>query len=248
MVDETLTTNAEYSRTHMGEDVKTSSAEHTREVRCVVWRLPGIELKAELRAALARPGFSVVEVTDQFAALAHAVMLTQSAAASARSLVVVVLVDPIKLEDSLALVKALTTYVPKAAVWMYEDSTVSLHSGTPQLRAIKPSDIQTWRVAMQQMADEASRELEVKVVARQEDLSSKPGSVIAPASKEVEPKRLLNDEELALLLSLDEGGGGAGGAGGVGGMGAEERGSETKHGKEKPKTTPPIREGTEPEK
>lgn len=206
MVNESLTTNDEYTRAHMGEDVKTSSAEHTREVRCVVWRLPGIELKAELRAALGRPGFSVVEVTDQYAALAHAVMLSQSAATLVKSLVVVVLVDPIKLDDSLALVKALTTYVPKAAVWMYEDTTVSKSSGTPQLRAIKPSDLQGWRAAKQQMAQEAAREAEVNVVARQEDLSSTPGSVIAPPGGESEPKRLLNDEELALLLSLDDGG------------------------------------------
>ena len=232
MINESLTTNDEYTRTHMGEDVKTSSAEYTREVRCVVWRLPGIELKAELRAALARPGFSVVEVTDQFAALAHAVMLSQSTAASIKSLVVVVLVDPIKLDDSLALVKALTTYVPKAAVWMYEDTTVSKSSGTPQLRAIKPSDLQAWRVAQQQMAQEAAREAEVNVVARQEDLSPKTGSVIGQANGGSEPKRLLNDEELALLLSLDDGGAG--------------RDGDEKQEEIKPNPQPNPRDGNKP--
>jgi len=138
---------------NMPEDVGTS-AHSAREVRCVVWHLPAAELKPELRAALARPGFSVLRCDDKFAAMAHTLTLVAGAQSSGTkpnsTLVILVLVEPRLLDDVLGLVLAMSRYAPSVIVWMYDSgggggSGGSGALGAAQLRAVRSADLNAWR-------------------------------------------------------------------------------------------------------
>ncbi|MBS0196936.1 MAG: hypothetical protein JSR77_09270 [Planctomycetes bacterium] len=203
-------------------DMAGSTHRPAREARCVVWHERGTELKPELLAALARPGFSVVRCDDEFEAVARVCRfanLEKPTPTGPSAVVILLIVDPRRLAAATTVFESVTRYAPTAAIWMYETGS------TPQLRTVRPQDVFAWRrpetpirpvvgptggkaeepkAAIQESAGQEPPVIEIA----QAGMATPPPPVgtipdAAELSPVQPPPRLLTDDELAMLLDVE---------------------------------------------
>jgi hypothetical protein len=162
-----------------------------RQVACVIWHKAAAKLRPELLAALNRPGFSL-QITDHPIDAVASVLSVSAAAVRAgerKGLVVLVLVEPESLPDALEVSQAMYRYAPAAVLWLFDPA------GSPQLRAVRSTDIERWRAAV---AETPVPEIHVVV---------QPSSTgVSPASANsgtAESTKLLSDEDLSMSLDAE---------------------------------------------
>lgn len=113
-----------------------------REAHCVLWHAPNVPASSELRAALDRRGMVLHEHDQRATALAELCLLRGPRGADHEHLkrvLILVMVEPERLNRPDEMKDVVDRYAPKAAVWMYRAS------GNPQLRAVSDQDLQRWR-------------------------------------------------------------------------------------------------------
>ncbi len=203
-------------------DMAGSTHRPAREARCVVWHERGTELKPELLAALARPGFSVVRCDDEFEAVARVCRFANTdkpTPIGPSAVVILLIVDPRRLAAATSVFESVTRYAPTAAIWMYETGS------SPQLRTVRPQDVFAWRrpeTASRPIAGSPAGKVEEPKIAGQEPRPNDPPVIevaqagmttppppagtmpdTAELSPVQPPPRLLTDDELAMLLDVE---------------------------------------------
>lgn len=184
----------------------------------MVWHEHGADLKPELFAALARPGFSVVRCSDEFAAVAHVCRAARDGRhIQPPILLILLLVDPLRLRSPVAVVESVARRAPGVVIWMYDLTS------SPQLRTVRASDIAEWRRAELTPKPTAPTEpptITVKASIPAPPQAPEPASLSVPSASvspssdspipEVPPsahgmptQKLLSDDELAMLLDID---------------------------------------------
>ena len=106
----------------------------------------GTEVDAELFAALDRRDLAITKCESELVAFAYLCRHAQQGVADTRQGhrgegLILLLVQPLRLEDPAALVHAVERYAPHAAIWMFDPSS------TPRLRAVKVEDVVAWSAA-----------------------------------------------------------------------------------------------------
>ncbi|MGQ0628619.1 MAG: hypothetical protein ACT4PL_11030 [Phycisphaerales bacterium] len=104
---------------------------------CVLYHAPGSIAPPALVASLQRHGATVRTCTDPYAMLAHACKLT-GATTVRRAAAVLVFVEPAGLTRVVELATTLRRYVPRSALWYFEEA------GDPKLRAVTATELAAW--------------------------------------------------------------------------------------------------------
>ncbi|MCX5689173.1 MAG: hypothetical protein NTV94_05190 [Planctomycetota bacterium] len=187
-----------------------SSRGAARQVTCVVWHTEANALRPELLAALKRPGFSLQTADHAFDAGAMA-LASQAAAPRGPDqspLVVLVLVEPVRLEGALELVQMLMRFAPSVVLWQFDPG-----DAPHQLRRVRSTDMERWKQAQPQPTQVSLPEVllpevslpEIKVTQAFKSGPLDDVAVLAvPEPKPGEPTRhVLSDEELSMLLDAE---------------------------------------------
>ncbi len=106
----------------------------------------GVEVDAELFAALDRRDLAITKCEAELVAFAYLCRHAQQSVSDTRQGhrgegLILLLVQPLRLEDPAALVHAVERYAPHAAIWMFDPSS------SPRLRAVKVEDVVAWSAA-----------------------------------------------------------------------------------------------------
>ncbi len=106
----------------------------------------GVEVDPELFAALDRRDLAITKCEAELVAFAYLCRHAQQGVSDTRQGkrgegLILLLVQPLRLEDPAALVHAVERYAPHAAIWMFDPSS------SPRLRAVKVDDVVAWSAA-----------------------------------------------------------------------------------------------------
>lgn len=175
-----------------------SSRGAARQVTCVVWHQEATALRPELLAALKRPGFSLQTVDHAFDA--GAMVLAAQAAAprgpDQAPLVVLVLVEPLRLDGAFELAQVLMRFAPSVVLWQFDSGDAS-----HQLRRVRSADMELWNQA--QPTEAVLPEIKVTDAFKSTQAEELPVMAV-PEPKPVEGTRhVLSDEELSMLLDAE---------------------------------------------
>ncbi len=125
-----------------------SSEASTHPARCVLVHHPAESVPEGLLSALVRRGIEVSGCTGAHRAMAMLCALTGEAQDAP---LILLLVEPTRIRLASALIDAAELYLPAVTCWMYVDD------GSPQLRAVEPSDLEAWaRQAPRPQPEDAS--------------------------------------------------------------------------------------------
>lgn len=92
----------------------------------------------ELVRSLRKHGASIQTCTDVFSVLAHACRVVGASATGPKRAVVLVLVQPERLEGVVELASAVRRYAPRSALWYFDEHA------KPQLRAVTAQELAAW--------------------------------------------------------------------------------------------------------
>jgi hypothetical protein len=113
--------------------------------RCVLWHAASNSVPDELLRSLRKRDIEIVEVTDQYAAVARA-CLNERAARNGTAgwppsaiALVLLLVEPSSLDGAAGAADEVHRFSPRTAVWWYDARA------TPRLRPATDADIESWR-------------------------------------------------------------------------------------------------------
>jgi hypothetical protein len=112
-----------------------SSEASTHPARCVLVHHPAESVPEGLLSALVRRGIEVSGCSGAHRAMAMLCALTGEAEDAP---LILLLVEPSRIRLAAALIDAAELYLPSVTCWMYVDD------GSPQLRAVEPSDLEAW--------------------------------------------------------------------------------------------------------
>lgn len=171
--------------------------------RAIVWHAPDQPPPPQLMAALASRGIQTAQVQSPFRALAE---LCRAGRGSAPAIVIV---NPERMPDTVALLEAKARYAPGARCWMYGPAT------QPALRAIVEGDVSAWSgVKEPQVVVRVPESDSIKINAHRPPprparpatprlkLTEEPAPVDAESAQPTSP--LLSPEEIRMLLGDDE--------------------------------------------
>jgi hypothetical protein len=110
--------------------------------RCILWCADAAVVPSELLAALGRHGVSASRVPSPYLSLAevcrHGGSRGDSPPGVRRGTVILVLIEPATLPLAADMIRAVSRYAPRAAVWVYESAVNS------KLRAVVEEDVNRW--------------------------------------------------------------------------------------------------------
>lgn len=183
--------------TAMAEGVATGRGA-ARHVTCVVWHQEATALRPELLAALKRPGFSLQTADHAFDACSLA-MAAQAAAPRGPEqapLVVLVLVEPLRLEGAFELAQVLMRFAPSVVMWQFDPG-----DAPHQLRRIRSTDMELWKQAHPSPPEIALPEIKVTQAFR--SVEPEPLALVSEPKSSEGTRHVLSDEELAMLLDAE---------------------------------------------
>lgn len=184
----------------------------------------GVEVDAELFAALDRRDLAITKCEAELVAFAYLCRHAQQSITDTRQGhrgegLILLLVQPLRLEDPAALVHAVERYAPHAAIWMFDPSS------SPRLRAVKVDDVVAWSAAppppTRISADRPTLSLNCMPVVSRGESTPRSGNSSEPkprlsgqenSGKQTESRypagngengQLLTTEELSMLLADD---------------------------------------------